>query len=109
MEVVRLPAYIRAMKAMGFDETGMREVEDFIRAAPDAHPVVKGLKGARKARFARPGRGKSSGGRTIYYVAVSPATLFMMVAYAKNERDDLSTEQRRAIVRALESIKGSRS
>jgi hypothetical protein len=107
MEVVRLPAYIRAMKAMGFDEAGMRDVENYIRAAPDAHPMVKGLKGARKARFARPGHGKRGGGRTIYYVAVSPSLLFMMTAYPKNERDDLSTEQRRAIVKALESIKGT--
>jgi hypothetical protein len=29
----------------------------------------------------------------------------MMAAYAKNEQDDLSTEQRRRILRALETIK----
>ena len=102
-----MPAYIRAMKAMGFNEASMRDVENYIRAAPDAHPLVKGLKGARKARFARPGHGKRGGGRTIYYVAVSPSLLFMMTAYPKNERDDLSNEQRRSIVKALESIKGA--
>jgi hypothetical protein len=32
----------------------------------------------------------------------------MMTAYPKNERDDLSQDQRRAIVRAIESIKGRR-
>lgn len=30
----------------------------------------------------------------------------MMTAYAKNEREDLSADQRRAILAALESIKG---
>jgi hypothetical protein len=96
------------MVAMGFDDAGMREIESEIHAAPNAHPVVKGLKGARKARFARPGMGKRGGGRTIYYVAISPDRLFMMTAYPKNERDDLSQDQRRAIVRAIESIKGRR-
>jgi hypothetical protein len=109
MQVFRLPPYIRAMTAMGLDDAAMRVVESEIRAAPDAHPMVKGLKGARKARFARPGMGKRGGGRTIYYVAISPDRLYMMTAYAKNERDDLSADQRKAIVAALESIKGKRS
>lgn len=109
MQVFRLVPYIRAMRAMGMDDAAMETIESEIRAAPDAHPVVKGLKGARKARFARPGTGKRGGGRTIYYVAISPDRLYMMTAYAKNERDDLSTAQRQAIIEALESIKGKKS
>jgi hypothetical protein len=106
MRVVRLKPYIRAMKAMGFGETGMQDVESFILRAPESHPVIAGLKGARKARFARPGMGKRGGGRLIYYVAITPKLVFMMTAYAKNERDDLSVEQRRMILEAIESIKG---
>jgi hypothetical protein len=106
MLVYRLPPYIRAMTAMGLTEHDMREIETSIRAAPLRHPVVKGLRGARKARFARPGMGKRGGGRTIYYLAISPDRIYMMTAYSKNERDDLSADQRRAIIKALESIKG---
>ena len=105
MQILRLPPYLRAMAAMGIDEQGMHDIEAAIRAAPDAHPMVKGLRGTRKARFARPGMGKRGGGRTIYYIALSPDRLFMMTAYPKNERDDLSHDQRRAILHALESIK----
>ena len=106
MRVVRLKPYLRAMRGMGLDEAAMRAVEGAIVAAPEAHPMIKGLRGARKARFPLPGRGKSGGGRTIYYVAAAPGTLFMMTAYPKSERDDLSPDQRRAILAALESIKG---
>ncbi len=106
MQVFRLSPYVRAMLAMGFDEADMQEIEASIQAAPNAHPMIKGLKGCRKARFARPGTGKSGGGRTIYYIALSQDRLFMMTAYPKSERDDLSPDQRRAILRALESIKG---
>ena len=108
MQVVRLKPYLRAMKALGFDDSEMHAVEVMILSAPDANPMVKGLRGARKARFARPGMGKSGGGRTIYYIAVAPDRLFMMAAYPKNERDDLSPDQRRAILRAIESIKDSK-
>ena len=93
---------------MGLDESAMQEIERMILAAPHAHPVLRGLKGVRKARFARPGGGKSGGGRAIYYVVVSPDRLFMMTAYPKNERDDLSPDQRRAILAAVEGIKGDR-
>ena len=58
MRVVRLKPYVRAMKGMGLDEAAMRAVEAAILAAPEANPAIKGLRGIRKARFARPGAGK---------------------------------------------------
>lgn len=108
MQVVRLLPYLRSMKAMGLNEAQMEAIEIEIRAAPEAHPMVKGLRGARKARFARPGMGKRGGGRTIYYVAISVNRLYMLTAYSKNERDDLSVDQRKAIIAALESIKSEK-
>ncbi|RJG46699.1 MULTISPECIES: type II toxin-antitoxin system RelE/ParE family toxin [unclassified Mesorhizobium] len=106
MRIVRLKPYTRAMERMGLDDPAMRRIELDLAAAPEAHPVIKGLRGVRKARFALPGRGKSGGGRVIYYVAVETA-IYMMTAYPKNERDDLSPDQRKAILAAIDSLKGS--
>lgn len=93
---------------MGVDEGGMRRIEIAIAAAPESNPVLRGLRGVRKARFALPGRGKSGGGRAIYYLAVGEA-IYMMTAYPKNERDDLSPDQRKAILAIIEDMKrGSR-
>jgi hypothetical protein len=107
MRVVRLKPYRRAMESMGLDDVDMRGVEMKIVAAPEAHPVMVGLRGVRKARFSLPGRGKSDGGRAIYYFAVGEA-IYMMTAYRKNERDDLSPAQRKAILAIIESLKGDR-
>jgi hypothetical protein len=49
--------------------------------------------------------GKRGGGRVVYYVALGADRFYMMAAYPKSERDDLSTEQRHRILAALESIK----
>ncbi|MGV3551528.1 type II toxin-antitoxin system RelE/ParE family toxin [Rhizobium sp.] len=106
MRVLRLKTYLRAMAAMGLDDGVMRAIELDIIRAPEAHPVIKGLRGARKARIAMPGRGKSGGGRVVYFVQAG-ADLFMMTAYQKNEQDDLTPAQRKAILSALESIKGA--
>jgi hypothetical protein len=107
MRIVRLKPYLRAMERMGLDDAAMRSIELELVAAPEVHPIVRGLRGVRKTRFALPGRGKSGGGRIIYYVAVETA-IYMMTAYPKNERDDLSPDQRRAILSAIESLKGGK-
>jgi hypothetical protein len=90
------------------DESGMADIEAEIVANP-THPMIRALKGARKARIQRPGMGKRGGGRMIYYVALGTDRFYMMAAYPKSERDDLSTEQRRRILVAIESIKKPRS
>ncbi len=90
---------------MGLDDEGMRTIELKILRAPDAQPLMVGLKGVRKARFALPGRGKSGGGRLICYLAVGE-TVYFMTAYPKSERDDLSPEQRKAILATIETLKG---
>ncbi len=104
MKVVRLKPYLRAMKGMGLDDVAMREIEMAILAAPEAHPMIKGLRGVRKARFARPGTGKSGGGRAIYYMALKGGLLGMLTAYPKNEKDDLTPDDRKAILRAIEAL-----
>lgn len=105
MKVVRLKPYLRAMFRMGLGDDAMRQVEMTIAAAPAAHPMIKGLRGARKARISRPGTGKSGGGRVIYYLVPAPGLLIMLTAYPTSERDDLSPDQRKAILTALDSIK----
>ena|ERR1700733_15397001 len=104
MLVFRLTPYLRGMRDMGFDEVGMAEIEAEIAANP-THPVIRGLKGVRKARVSRPGMGKRGGGRVIYYAILGMNRFYMMAAYPKSDRDDLSNEQRRRILTALQSIK----
>jgi hypothetical protein len=106
MKIIRLKPYLRAMAKMGVDEAGMRSLESALAATPQASPIIKGLRGVRKARFALPGRGKAGGGRAIYYFAVGQA-IYMMTAYPKNERDDLSHVQRMAILAIIDDLKGS--
>ncbi|MFE1597787.1 type II toxin-antitoxin system RelE/ParE family toxin [Methylobacterium sp. ID0610] len=105
MRILRLKPYLRAMKEMGLTEQDLVRIETDIARAPETHPMVQGLRGARRARFALPGRGKRGGGRTFYYAAMAPGVLFMMAAYPKNERDDLSPDQRKAILDVIASIK----
>lgn len=100
--ISRLTAYQKAMKRMGLDAGDMVRVEAEIAVAPERHPVVKGI-GVRKARIALPGRGKSGGARVIYFVYLG-ATLYMMFAYPKNEQEDLTPDQRKALLALVSGI-----
>ncbi len=104
MRVFRLKRYIRAMRAMGFGDADMGEVERSIVAAPESHPMIKGLRGARKARISRPGMGKRGGGRVVYYLAIKGQILALLLAYPKNEKDDLTPDDRKAILRAIDAL-----
>jgi hypothetical protein len=108
VKVVRLKPYLRACKAMSLDDADMRKIELELIAAPEAHPVIKGLRGVRKARIALPRRGKRGGGRVIYFITITPSVMFMLTAYPKNAQDDLTNDQRKAILSAIENILGDK-
>ncbi len=51
-------------------------------------------------RFALPGKGKSGGTRIIYYWIRNRDQIYMLVAYPKSQKDDLS-EKETAILRNI--------
>jgi hypothetical protein len=74
---------------------------------PEASAKIQGLKGVRKIRFAISSRriGKSGGGRAIYLALKMDQSIILITAYTKNEKTDLSTQQRQQILSLLKEIK----
>ena len=70
------------------------------------HPIVPELAGARKMRWSGSGRGKRGGIRVIYFYVVAPGKILLLHAYAKNEKENVTDEEKRAI---REAIQGFRS
>lgn len=79
------------------DAATKKSVEDGIAFDPLRWPVVQGTGGCRKARIALPGRGKSGGARVIYFFAARNGALVFIDVYAKNEKEDLSAGDKRAL------------
>jgi hypothetical protein len=73
-EIVSLPGYeSQVLALMGEEERAVMEFS--IASAPDAHPVIPGAGGFRKARWARPGKGKSGGFRVVYFFLAEPGRI----------------------------------
>jgi hypothetical protein len=62
------------------------------------------LSGVRKARFGRQGTGKRGGVRVIYFYAIVAEEVLLLAIYAKNEREDLSDDEKKQIKRFIEAL-----
>lgn len=105
MRIVRTKRYLKDLKRLGAAAADIAALERAIAFNPEAGDVIPGLGGIRKMRFAIGTRGKRGGGRVIYFVVLSDDVAVMLFAYAKNEREDLTGEQRKAALAIMEEFK----
>lgn len=66
---------------------------------PGMGDLIPGTGGLRKIRWGESarGRGKRGGVRVIYYWYRSESLIYLLLAYSKTERDDLTPEQKRIL------------
>ena len=104
MQVYSTRTYERAIRKL-LGEEARREMEKAIAAAPAAAPVIRGTGGIRKLRWAGSGRGKRGGIRTVYFYHADPGAIYLLTAYAKADREDLTPADTRALSRLVSAIK----
>ena len=91
--VVETPEFLAATrKLMGDDERGL--LVDYLAFNPTAGDLIPGTGGVRKLRWRLEGRGKRGGARVIYFHHDAGMPLFALTVFAKNERSDLSQQDR---------------
>ncbi|WP_049866994.1 type II toxin-antitoxin system RelE/ParE family toxin [Pseudomonas brassicacearum] len=69
---------------------------------PSAGDVMEATSGIRKIRIAAKGHGKRGGARVIYYHFVSASQIALLMIYPKNEQQDLTVDQRKALKMIIE-------
>jgi len=78
------------------DDRSYALLQATIIADPEAGDLIPRSRGLRKMRWRVGGRGKRGGIRVIYYL-VRREEVFMLYAYAKSEREDITHEQARLL------------
>jgi mRNA-degrading endonuclease RelE of RelBE toxin-antitoxin system len=81
-------------RAAGLDDATREEITDFLARNPESGAVIPGTGGIRKLRWTGRGKGKSGGYRIIYYFYNETAPICLLAMYAKNEREDLTPDQK---------------
>lgn len=92
MVFIETPVFTTQIKALAPDDA-YQEVQRRLLADPEVGDVIQRSGGLRKVRMALPGRGKRGGARVIYYWIKPRTQIYLLLAYAKNEQDDLTEAQ----------------
>jgi hypothetical protein len=92
----------RILDAMSDDEYA--SLQNHLADHPDAGAMIPGAGGVRKIRWAGSGHGKRGGARLIYYWNFCDKIL-MLYVYLKNERENLTEEQKRLMKQIAEEYK----
>jgi mRNA-degrading endonuclease RelE of RelBE toxin-antitoxin system len=96
MTVVETARFLKDVKSM-MSASEREELVTFVGTNPDAGEIIPETGGVRKIRWALAGRGKRGGARVIYYYHDDRLPVFLLAAYGKNEKANLSMAERHAI------------
>ena len=80
-------------------------MEAAIVANPCVAPLIRDTGGIRKLRWAGSGRGKRGGIRVIYFYHAVPEAIYLLTAYAKADREDLSPADKKVLSQLVAAIK----
>jgi hypothetical protein len=96
MTVVETARFLKDAKPL-MSDSERDELVAFVGANPEAGEIIPETGGVRKIRCALAGRGKRGGARVIYYYHNERRPVFLLAAYGKNEKANLSKAERNAM------------
>jgi hypothetical protein len=98
-----MPSYLRAAGAI-FTEAERSEIVTRIAADPECGDLIQGTGGFRKVRVGRSGMGRRGGARVVYILRNSSFPVFLVMAYPKNEKDNLTNKERNELAKRADEI-----
>jgi hypothetical protein len=91
--VVETQEFLRRAKPL-MSNSERSDLVTFVATNPEAGEIMPGTGGVRKIRWAMQGAGKRGGARVIYYYHNERLPLFLLPAYSKNQKANLSQSER---------------
>ena len=103
VSVIEFAGYRR--RASELLTTGQRDaVIDLVAYEPTCGDIIPGSGGLRKVRIGRDGIGKRGGTRVVYYFYNEEFPILLLALYAKNEKSDLTTAEKREFAASMREI-----
>jgi hypothetical protein len=101
--VVETPSYLKVAEGI-FNEEEREAIVEMVSASPECGDLIQGTGGFRKVRVGRGGMGKRGGARVIYILRNEDFPIFLVAAYPKNEKDNLTKAERNQLAKMADAI-----
>lgn len=111
-EFVLLPEFEKKWKSMGLSDSELKTLQEELTINPLKGDLMQGTGGLRKLRIAFEHRGKSGSARVCYVDFAVYEKIYLITAYSKNEKDNLSKEERnnvKQVIKLLEKTMAERN
>jgi mRNA-degrading endonuclease RelE of RelBE toxin-antitoxin system len=92
MVILETPIFTKQITKLLSDDS-YAQLQELVRINPESGNLIPGSGGLRKIRWKVEGQGKRGGIRVIYYWYVPREQIYMMLAYTKNQQEDLTPRQ----------------
>lgn len=101
MIIIETPIFTKLITGLMSDDE-YKDLQEALVTRPEMGALIKNSGGLRKVRWSLEGRGKSGGVRVIYYWLSADDQLYMLLAYPKNEQENLTDAQVSALRKIVE-------
>lgn len=101
-----MPEFEKRWRQCGLDDGDLRELEYYLCLHPESGDIIPGTGGLRKLRWNLKDRGKRGGARTFYVDFAIYEKIYLISAFPKNMKTDLSENEKKEIkilIKALEN------
>lgn len=102
--VVELTPFLHAVQDI-WDDAERAFFTTYIAENYEDGDLIQGTGGLRKLRWKRPGIGKRGGVRIIYYYYDQQAPVYLITAFAKNEKENLTNEDKKYLAALTAQLK----
>ncbi|MHC1759419.1 MAG: type II toxin-antitoxin system RelE/ParE family toxin [Negativicutes bacterium] len=102
--VVELTPFLHAVQDIG-DDAERASFTTYIAENYEDGDLIQGTGGLRKLRWKRPCIGKRGGVRIIYYYYDQQAPVYLITAFAKNEKENLTNEDKKYLAALTAQLK----
>ena len=94
-------------KAMGLTDDDLKSLQEELILNPTKGDLMQGTGGLRKIRIPFENRGKSGSGRACYVDFIVYEKIYLITAYPKNEKENLSKAERNAIAAMIMQLENA--
>ena len=102
-----LPEFEKQWAEIGLMDNELKALQEELTINPNKGDMMKETSGLRKIRVAFEGSGKSGSARACYVDFVVHEKIYLITAYTKKEKDNLTKKERNEIKRLIGLLKNS--